>query len=420
MFMGKSSNTSRRIANFLLAVSLELGGFAWAGINLDKLTACEDISKLQEKLTAATGKKSKDCRAPKGILEHALLRRTGLSAGQLCFQTSELAPSLRDFSCLIPEVSTGATLVCFRAAALPEVQIYKEQYGESFAPLASKYLASASKCSASNGDSSSAAPTAFPSLLAYISRFEFGFITLLGKERLTNSSVIHGFAATDSSIGSGAPSALEFFNLFVGAAEYVRAGERKSVGTWIAYIDDNKAADKTANEEFRKRGAPLLLDTHSYNLERRTTTTLSHDAKLALLEKFQKAIASTLKDEGFKLISDSELKEKTGRTSKDTIAEISKNMPFGTKDMPVKLGPVILVLVNERRPQCSHSGDGAIAAYLMSTQPIPDVRSDYGSVGLIFAGLGTCSRVSSINTRTYMKGLIDGANDELLMALERN
>lgn len=414
-----SSKTSSRVATLLITGSLGFGGFAWAGINLDKLTACDDISKLQKALTAAIGTKPENCRAPKGALEQALLKRTGLHANQLCILASAPAPSLRGFTCLMPEVPTGATLVCFREAALPDVRLYQEQYGETFAPLVSRYLASASKCSSSNGDSSSAPPTAFPPLLTFIARFDFGFITLLGKERLTDSSAIHGYAATDPSIGGGAPSAIEFFNLFVGAATYVRAGVRRTVGTWIAYIDDNARADRDANEEFRKRGAQMMIDTTTYNLERRTTATLTHGEKLALLEDFQEAIVSTLKDEGFKLVSDAELKEKSGRTSEETIAEISKNMAFGAKDMPVKLGPVFFVLVNERQPQCARNGNGAMAAYLMSTQPIPDVRSDYGSVGLILAGLGTCGRASSPVTRTYVKDLIDGANDELLKALER-
>lgn len=420
MPMVKSSNTTKRIATPLIAASLGLGGSAWAGIDLDKLTACEEISKLQVALTAAIGAKPRNCRAPKGVLEHALVKRSRLGANKLCFQASPPTPSLRDFSCLIPEVPTGATLVCFRDASLTDVRQYQEQYGETFAPLVSRYLASASKCSASNGDSSSATTTAFPPLLTFIARFDFGFISLLGKERHTDSSVIHGYGATDPSIGGGAPSAIEFFNLFVGAAKYIRAGERKSVGTWIAHIDDNATGDRSANEEFRKRRAPLMIDMTNYSLERRTTATLAHSAKLALLEGFQRAIASTLEDEGFELVSDDKLKEKSGRTSEETIAEISRNMAFGARDMPVKPGPVLLIMVNERHPQCARSGNGAMAAYLMSTQPVPEVRSDYGSVGLILAGMGACSRPSNPITRTYVNGLIDAANDELLKALERH
>lgn len=419
MYTDKSSRTNSSLAVVLAVASMLLGHESHAAINFDKLTACDDIARLQATLNSAIGRKPAGCRAPRGDMERAIEKRSALGANILCFQASSPVAALQGFSCMRPEVPTGASLVCFREAALSDVKSYKEQYGEKFAAPASRYMAAAAKCSASNGDTSTAIQTGFPMLLSFISRFEFGFITLLGKQRLTDSSVIHGYAATDPSAGSNVPSAIEFFSLFVGAEEYVRAGVGKTVGEWTARIDDNAKLDAAANAEFRKRNAPMMMDTTTISLTRRTTASLTQQAKLALLKDFQKAIASAFEDEGFKLVSDAELKAKSGRNSQETIAEIAKSMAFGANDMPVKMGPDFFVLVNERQPACTRNGNGAMAAYLMSTQPVADVRSDYGSVGIIIAGLGACSRTSSSVTRTYVNGLIEEANNTLLKALER-
>lgn len=407
---------SRKRSSILLA--FVCWGFpAHGAINLDKLNACDDIAGVFAGLRIDAGIRTAGCRAPASALEKALSSRTRLSDSQLCWQSDTPSRSLAGFSCARPEVPTGATLICFREAAAHDIRIYKQQYGEIFASPVAKYLSSSGKCATSNGDASSAVSTLFPTILGFISRFEFGFVTLLGKAKLTDSSAIHGYALVDPSI-SNAPNAIEFFSIFTGAKPYVRPGEKVSVSGWTVFVDDSHETNEAANAEFRNKSIPLNVRMTSYSMERRPAVADSQSKKLRLLSAMQSALAEAMQDEGFTEFSDSDLQEKTGRTGSQIVSEITRSMGFGAKDIPVKLSSRIHVLMNEKRPRCAENGEGAMAVYVFATEPIPGVRSDYGGIGFIVAGIGRCGR-SNASAKTYMDGLKSEAQSRLLETLER-
>jgi hypothetical protein len=318
-----------------------------------------------------------------------------------------------------PEVPNGASLICFRDAALSDVRRYKDLYGDKYAEPVSKYLGAAAACAVTNRDSSIAVGTLFPQLLTIISKFEFGFISSLGKGSHTDSAAIHGYASTDPSISGNPPTAIEFVNVFTGGQKYAPQGVRKNAGDWAIYIDDNKDTNRKTNEELRKKHSPLVIEMTSYTFKRSTGDSLSQSDKNRILEGLQKAIAGALEDEAFETWSESDIKARTGKASGELADQIASNMSYGAMGSPVKLGRMVLVLMNEKRPRCTAGGQGAMAAYILYTQPLPDVKTDYGGIGLIIAGVGSCRR-SSATTRTYIRGLIESANDQLLKALESN
>jgi hypothetical protein len=417
--MAKLSIFKVAFARPLVVACLTWSSFAQAAVNLDKLTACDDIARLYEFMKERQLTESSSCRPARSSLEKELIVRSGLDASQLCFDQSAPAPFLEGFSCISQEEKTGNVLVCFRSADGGDIRQYKAQYKEKFAPAGKKYLSEAAACRASNGDSVEASPTLFPPLLSLISRVEFGFITSLGKERPSDSSIVHGYATTDPSISNNAPSALEFVYVITNVPKYSSTSEQETIGNWLIHIDEDKELEEGYNREARKRRIPVMLDSTSYKLERSTTASVSQGAKLALAEGLQRVLAKSLEDEGFESISDDELQAKTGMSTTEMIKEITKRMPFGTRqNLPLRLGPTLLILSNERRPKCTKDrAGGAMAVYLMAIQPVPEVTSDFGSVGLMIAGLGECARTTTKSTRTYINGLIDESTSQLLTAL---
>lgn len=345
--------------------------------------------------------------------------RSGLDASTVCFDESVPAAFLDGFSCFWP--GSASTLVCFRSADISDITNYKQNYQENFAAREMNYLAAAKRCRASNGDSTNAQPTLFPPQLTFISRFEFGFITGLGRERPPASSIMHGYASTDSKISGGAPRAIEFVYVIVGGAYRRQAAEERVVGNWVVRVDDSTEFEASFNREAQRRGNRVSIDATLYELERRgTTTPTSQSAKLALGGDLQRAIARILEEEGFETMSETRLRAETGMGTKEMLEKIGQRMPFGSRQgAGGKLGPTILILLNQRRPRCTDNGAGAIGAFLMAIQPVPDVASDFGVVGFTVMGVGACSRTAAGSTRTYISGLIEEATREVLTALQR-
>jgi hypothetical protein len=157
-----------------------------------------------------------------------------------------------------------------------------------------------------------------------------------------------------------------------------------------------------------------------YDLERRTTDSVPQERKLAMVEQLQRVIVKALEDEGFIAMSESELRTHTGKGSAELIEEVMKKMPFGRRQgSAVKPARNIFFLINEKRPRCTRDGAGAMGAYVFATQPLQDVRSDFGSIALMIVGFGECARSTTGPTRTYMNGLIEEATNQLSSRLQR-
>lgn len=389
-----------------------------AAISFDKLTACSDITRIYGSLKANPTSGRVNCRSPRDSLEREVMNRSGLDTSQLCFLESSPAPFVDGFSCARPSVpGGGAELVCFRAAASDDLRVYKEQFKERFSEAKSKYLATAATCGASNGDSVDAWASLLPFTLTHVTQFEFGYAMGLGRDRVPDSTILHGYAITDPSISPRPPAAIEFVYLLVGAPKYSPWGTRTTIGNWMVRVDDSKRLSNQFNQDARKLGAAITITSKDYDFENRTPQDIVIATKNNVLERLQAAIVKSLEDEGFEAKSGAELKRATGISGQDFVRNASKGVPFAFRDMWAKrLSPNITMLLNQSRPRCTQ--DGAIAVYLFWLQPAPDVKIDYGSLFVAVAGLGACSRSTSV-TRTYMNGLLEDMNELILSTLKR-
>jgi hypothetical protein len=388
-----------------------------AEIYLDKITACEDIANVYKSMKNGTFIDSAGCRLPHSILEKEVVARSGLKASDFCFTELSPASFLEGFSCFTFKMGNAHSLNCFRTANENDIDFYKEHYKEDFSVRESKYLSEAKKCSASNGDSARATNTLLPLPFQSISSFEFGFISQLGNSMPSNSAVVHGYAKTDQEIDSEAPSAIEFVSIYTDA-QHEDNSKHETIGNWDISIDEADEADNELNKELRRRGIPINWDITNYSLTRSQAMGTPDEEKLERTEGLQYAIAKILKDEDFKRLTDNDLQKITGMDSDEMLDKISQQMPFGfKKGSPMKLGRKFLVFVNEKHPICTKHGDGAMGVYLMSTQPTPEVKSDFGSLGVLIIGIGECARYKS-PTRAYIEELKNLVKDQVLIALK--
>jgi len=58
-----------------------------------------------------------------------------------------------------------------------------------------------------------------------------------------------------------------------------------------------------------------------------------------------------------------------------------------------------------------------MGVYLISFQPTPEVKSDFGELGVFIGGFGECSRFKS-STDTYMEELNELVKDQILRTLK--
>src|SRR5262249_31943914 len=157
-------------------------------------------------------------------------------------------------------------------------------------------------------------------------------INSLGTQRPSDSYVQHGYAATDASLSSEVPSAVEYVYFLVGGVyfAYKTPNEKlKTVGEWLVNVFNPKDMDDNLNDGFRKRRIPASVQTVSYDLERRTTLAAAQSAKLSLIVRLQKAIAKTLEDEGFKQISDSAIRATTGKSREELVQDMANSLTYG-------------------------------------------------------------------------------------------
>lgn len=391
-----------------------------AGVSLDKLTACDDIEMVYRSLREGVLSRRVECRTPRGTLERELVKRTGLSASQVCFLESSPARFVDGFTCARPQVEAGASLVCFRAAAADDIRSYYGQFDAKYAAEKAKYLAGASACSVTNKDSGDAQGTLMSLLLFSISRFEFGYFSGLGKAKVPDSIIVHGYAFTDPTLPSSAASAIEFVHVQVGGSTYVSTAKPRTFGNWVVKVDDADRSDAGFNEEARKRHQPIIIDSINFQLENHTNQEISERTKKALIERLQKAIAQSFESEGFEVKSGTELEKVTGLTRKQMVDGIIMRMPFAMRDRArTRLSSDIIIMLSDTRPRCARNGNGALIAYLFFEQPLPDKKSDFGSLGLVLAGIASCSRVAVEATKTYMKGLIEEVTEVVSSSLQR-
>jgi hypothetical protein len=395
---------------------------AHAELVLDKLTACNDIERVYTTLKAQPRVALSDCRPPRDGLESALASRAGAGASQLCFLRTSPAAFLDSFSCVrfISNTATpAADVTCFRAASLRDIQAYKEQYAERFARIESQYLAAAQKCAVSGGDSSNSAPVLFPPVASMLARFQLGFSASLGSGRPSDSSIFHGYGETDPEIRTSAPSAIEVVSVIVNSpARHSVPVNSRTVGDWLLQVDDTATLEREMNERYARADPPMRFSVIGYNLAREGPHGMTASAKLSVTGSLHDSIAEELQADGFEQLSESELRRQTGKSSEELVRDITRNsVPFGSRDHSVKFSNSFRMLLKETGLSCTRRGRGAVAAYLMGTQPFAGVQRDFGDILLIVARMGACSANSE--ARSYVKGLLDGATEDILGALGR-
>ena len=388
---------------------------------LDKLTACADIERVYTALKAAPKVSPSECRPPRAGLEATLASRAGAGASRLCYLRASPAAFLDSFSCVrfIADTATSgaADMTCFRAAAMRDVQDYKERYAERFARIESQYLAAAQKCAVSAGDSGNAAPVIFPPVASMLASFQLGFVASLGSGRPSDSSVFHGYGSTDPSISGSAPSAIEVVSVIVNSpARRSVPLSSAAVGDWLLEVDDTATLEREMNDRYADAGARMRFSVASVNLAREGPHGVTQSAKLALTSSIHDSIARELEADGFEQMSESEILRNTGKSSKEIAREMGMNsVPFGSRDRGVRLSESFRMLLKETGFSCTRQGRGAIAVYLTGTQPTAGVERDFGDITLIAARMGACSYNS--DARSYINGLIGNTLDHIRDAL---
>jgi len=171
------------------------------------------------------------------------------------------------------------------------------------------------------------------------------------------------------------------------------------------------------NQQFARAGAPMRFSVINYSLAREDSHGMTMSAKLSLTSSLHDSIAEELQAEGFNQLSESELRRQTGRSTEELFRDITRNVPFGSRDQGVKFAPGFRILFKETGLPCTRSGRGAVAAYLTGTQPVEGVQRDFGGISLIIARIGACS-VSS-DARIYARDLLDEATEDIVGALRR-
>src|SRR6202035_1782593 len=133
-----------------------------------------------------------------------------------------------------------------------------------YSSVAVKYKNAASKCNASNGDTTDAQWTLFPYALLFVSRFEFGFVTGLGTSNPPTGRLLHAYATVDPTVSGGVPTAIEVVYMLSDMA--IKEDKRRvtEVGKWSVQIDHGADFVREYNKMVRSRGAPVYLDMVDY------------------------------------------------------------------------------------------------------------------------------------------------------------
>lgn len=415
--MGKSLQVLARSSRSLTALAVCLScSQASAELRLDALRACSEIAALIQSMRSPSPVFASDCRSANEALERAIDQRLGPDA-RLCVVRSPPAPFLNGYSCVTIPAKLGATLDCVRRAELLEVAAFKQEFREKGSSRAIEYMEVASKCEVTNANTTVAPPTTFSPLLAVIAKPEIAFVSPIGKGRQTDSYIQHGFASTDPTISGNAPAAIEFVSILVGGATYSPNEEKRQIGDWIVRTDRAKEMNSALNEFYKKNNVPAFADGALYTLQNTGNSPTTQSAKIAFLRRLQAAIVRGLEVEGFEDMPDSEFVAKAGKSRADFGAAMVNNMPYGRRHWLTGDAPgYIHILFNTSRPACTETG-GVFATYLMSINPLPDVETDFGSLIVMTAGIGRCSRTTLSSTKTYMDGIAKLTRGRLLAQL---
>ena len=358
------------------------------------LDDCEKVSSVWREISRQS--LLANCVQPNGSLSIGLVQRLNTSATKkICpLGTSKNQPR-GGFECIQVIYDREVTeVLCIRRTEQSLLDDYKRNYLSKYSAAVSNYLTKAASCPDSNGDSAIAPETMFPMILAPIARPSFGFISSLGNTIPSNGLVLHGFGELDPTMASRQGSAVEYLYFLHGPKDQKAPSEDAytNVGEWLFDVDEAEDFEEYVERQFQRQGMRTRVDYLFVDVYRRRAEIKGRDEKLDALESWQEFFVDELEYFGFRYISEPELRRETGKSYRQFRREAESQIPFGIRNGGYgRFGEKISVLLGEDH-DCMSSGTGVLLAMVVNVIPDNFGASEYGNVGLILAGEGSCAR----------------------------
>jgi len=400
-------------SSLLFAIALFASQTAIAAINYNLLNSCEQIEELSNKI--ANEEFSTSCREPETEIEYKIYENSGENYSSICFLKSPPASGLEGFSCMMESAQIKNSVTCVRPASAEDISDYKNSYQNGPQQRTYDYLEEAAACTASNGGATFAAPTLLPRLAGLISKYEFGFISPIGKGRKPNSYVMHGYSTTAS---NQPPGGIEYvFVLTNGNFPAYEDREILKIGDWEVEID-REGFNEIFNEWLDNQSVPAHSKSIIFNISNSGFAARTMSQKKDSLSEISHKITRNFIAENFSPIPEKSIPEAT----REAISEMfDKSMPLGFQGIPLgEFERKFKILINEKRPSCTNSNKGAIGAYSFIQYPRPNIKSEYGSIAITIAGMGKCADFSRGSTETYIDGLLDIAAETIRTTYEQH
>ncbi len=405
------ASTTRAIRVFAGVFFLASAGASLAAeIELSRINACKDISEAFSSLKRS----STSCGTATGVIERTIRDFAVGSEVKLCFMESPPVASLSGFRCFQSYVRGQKAIACYRSAPAGLLADYKANYVKRYSALASSYIEEAKRCPGSNGDASRTIGTTFPPMLMSVAVHDFGFNVQYGDTKPGTSMVSHGFARTSPEVSSQGPDAIEYVVFSDGVAAELSA--RMTHGNWRLRVDTSSDFTAQFQKALKRQGLDTYFASVDINIQRSPHAS-AHSKKPSLLEGLSDVVASKLDDEGFKEMSDKDLKRLTGKTRGEMIETMLQGVSFGARNLIDGRAPQIRLLMKTSGLPCTQGERGAVGAYLFMFEGQKDVQVDFGSVSAMFVGFGSCA--SSLNSsREYLRSLAAESKQAILDDLQ--
>ncbi|MGH8083502.1 MAG: hypothetical protein ACREP7_23200 [Lysobacter sp.] len=377
-----------------------------ASLDLNKLSACEDVAYVMNELESSDEPFSDQCRLPKTEFERVLVaKQVAMPGAKYCFMDLPKVPSLSGFGCIQTSYESSHGLVCFRPVDGDLIPRYRDDYTSSHEADVRAYLQAASDCKGTNGDSSVDASIIVLPFLVNVARAEFGYRVSIGQGQTTDKYVQHGVAGIDPALAGRIPQAVEYVNYVTGAKfpEADHAREKVRFDDKILTFSRNDLAELTQMKLLKQ--ANLKMSVLEFALERKPLSGPSTSGQTEILNGVRSDVRRFLLGERFQKMSDEKLRSISGLSAADHMKKLQDNLPYGTRAAVTgRLDYELEVYFNEAPGVCP--GSGAVMANLMLRKPRERSSLDLGDVAIQIMGIGDCGESRAADK--YLKGLEQG------------
>jgi hypothetical protein len=365
--------------SFLISPGISAGQ---NGIILNKLSDCQGLHRIQTSLDSPI---SRDCRLARNQVEHVLMVQFARTLGVSACLLSSPVDFLTGFACVeLALQGKSREILCFKGIRKSTLDNYMKTYDAVYRELAIKYVDDAGRCSVGTGDASATPDSVFPPPLKIVAKARFGFALVLGDRK---GQVYHGYADLDPSIDDGAGGALEVFDFFKlfkidSSPTSIISASNEFTLEVNDVLDARRNAANTLQQQYNK---PAVAKMRFIDLKYTGTKDIPFSQRKNDLDSWQRGVGSELKNAGFRELTPDEL-AKTPFGDPDSLRDmIANNLPFGVRELKHQtIGPHFVFLVDDRYDPCT------AVAEVMVLEPEPEVKIDYGTVGIMLTGLGNC------------------------------